>query len=59
MIGGLFFGHAEPGKFIDEHEELLIGIAGQAATAIDKPACIRPQSGKSRSVAAPKKRSRP
>ena len=27
--------HAVPGKFIDEHEELLIGIAGQAATAID------------------------
>ena len=35
VIGGLFFGHDEPGKFIDEHEELLIGIAGQAATAID------------------------
>ncbi len=35
VIGGLFFGHGEPGKFVDEHEELLIGIAGQAATAID------------------------
>jgi signal transduction histidine kinase/ActR/RegA family two-component response regulator len=35
VIGGLFFGHGEPGKFIDEHEELLVGIAGQAATAID------------------------
>jgi signal transduction histidine kinase/CheY-like chemotaxis protein/PAS domain-containing protein len=35
VIGGLFFGHAEPRKFIDEHEELLVGIAGQAATAID------------------------
>jgi PAS domain S-box-containing protein len=35
VIGGLFFGHAEPAKFIDEHEELLVGIAGQAATAID------------------------
>ena len=35
VIGGLFFGHGEPGQFIDEHEELLIGIAGQAATAID------------------------
>ncbi len=34
-IGGLFFGHREPGKFIEEHEELLTGIAGQAATAID------------------------
>jgi PAS domain S-box-containing protein len=35
VIGGLFFGHEEPAKFIDEHEELLTGIAGQAATAID------------------------
>jgi GAF domain-containing protein len=35
VIGGLFFGHAEPGKFIEEHDELLTGIAGQAATAID------------------------
>ncbi len=35
VIGGLFFGHAQPGKFQAEHEELLMGIAGQAATAID------------------------
>jgi hypothetical protein len=35
VIGGLFFGHAEPAKFVEEHEELLVGIAGQAATAID------------------------
>ena len=35
VIGGLFFGHAQPGKFVLEHEELLIEIAGQAATAID------------------------
>jgi PAS domain S-box-containing protein len=35
VIGGLFFGHAQPGVFLPEHEEVLIGIAGQAATAID------------------------
>ncbi len=35
VIGGLLFGHGEPGKFVDEHEELVVGIAGQAATAID------------------------
>src|ERR1700745_3212840 len=35
VIGGLFFGHGEPTKFADEHEELLVGIAGQAATPID------------------------
>jgi PAS domain S-box-containing protein len=35
VIGGLFFGHGEAGRFSEEHEELLTGIAGQAATAID------------------------
>jgi len=35
VLGGLFFGHATPGVFKIEHESLLIGIAGQAATAID------------------------
>lgn len=35
VIGGLFFGHGEPGRFLQEHQELLLGIAGQAATAID------------------------
>ncbi len=35
VIGGLFFGHGEPARFAAEHEELLVGIAGQAATAID------------------------
>ncbi len=35
VIGGLFFGHGETGRFSEEHEELLTGIAGQAATAID------------------------
>jgi PAS domain S-box-containing protein len=35
VIGGLFFGHEEPGRFEADHEDLLLGIAGQAATAID------------------------
>ena len=35
VIGGLFFGHAEPGQFTERHEQLLVGIAGQAAVAID------------------------
>jgi PAS domain S-box-containing protein len=35
VIGGLFFGHSQPARFEAEHEDLLIGIAGQAATAID------------------------
>lgn len=35
VIGGLFFGHAEAGRFNERHEHLLTGIAGQAAVAID------------------------
>ncbi len=35
VMGGLFFGHSEPGRFTGRHEELLIGIAGQAAIGID------------------------
>ena len=35
VVGGLFFGHAEPGVFTERHERLLIGMAGQAAVAID------------------------
>ena len=35
VLGGLFFGHANPGKFQVEHESVLLGIAGHAATAID------------------------
>jgi PAS domain S-box-containing protein len=35
VLGGLFFGHGEPGRFTGEHESALLGIAGHAATAID------------------------
>jgi PAS domain S-box-containing protein len=35
VLGGLFFGHATPGMFTQEHEHLLMGIAGQSAIAID------------------------
>lgn len=33
--GGLLLGHGEVGVFRSEHEALLLGIAGHAATAID------------------------
>ncbi|GEP44481.1 hypothetical protein BGE01nite_37720 [Brevifollis gellanilyticus] len=36
VIGGLFFGHPEPGIFTADAEEILAGIAAQAAVAIDK-----------------------
>ena len=35
VLGGLFFGHPEPGQFTERHEELVVGIAGQAAIGID------------------------
>lgn len=35
VLGGLFLGHAEVGKFHEEHETALLGIAGHAASAID------------------------
>jgi signal transduction histidine kinase/DNA-binding response OmpR family regulator len=35
VLGGLFFGHPEPGKFTERSEQLLAGIAAQAAITID------------------------
>lgn len=35
VIGGLFFGHSEPGRFNDASERSLAGLAGEAAVAID------------------------
>ncbi|RHW17377.1 PAS domain S-box protein [Sphingomonas gilva] len=35
VIGGLFFGHAEPGVFTDQSERGLQGLAGEAAVAVD------------------------
>ena len=35
VIGGLFFGHPQPGVFTERSERLVDGIAAQAAMAID------------------------
>jgi signal transduction histidine kinase/CheY-like chemotaxis protein len=35
VIGGLFFGHPEAGVFTEASERLMLGLAGQAAVAID------------------------
>lgn len=35
VIGGLFYGHDEPGKFSDHERQLIEGLAPQAAIAID------------------------
>ncbi|HZY81481.1 MAG TPA: ATP-binding protein [Cyclobacteriaceae bacterium] len=34
VIGGLFFGHPEAGKFTEDSEKLIEGIAGQAAISM-------------------------
>jgi GAF domain-containing protein len=35
VLGGLFFGHARTRVFKEEHEELLMGVAAHASTAIE------------------------
>ncbi len=35
VLGGLFFGHAEPGKFTERVERLIVGLAAHAAVAIE------------------------
>ncbi len=35
VLGGLFFGHPQPGMFTERAERLVTGIAAQAAIAID------------------------
>ena len=35
VLGGLFFGHAEPARFQERHGRLVEGIAGWAAVAMD------------------------
>jgi PAS domain S-box-containing protein len=35
VLGGLFFGHPEPGKFTADHEQLISAIAVQTAVALD------------------------
>jgi PAS domain S-box-containing protein len=35
VIGGLFFGHSEPGRFTAVHERIVVGIAAWAAIALE------------------------
>ncbi|RPF71111.1 PAS domain-containing protein [Aurantiacibacter spongiae] len=41
VIGALLFGHPEPGRFTEQHERLVTGIAAQAAIAIDNARLYR------------------
>ena len=35
VLGALFFGHSIPGRFTENHEAILLGIAAQASIAMD------------------------
>ena len=41
VLGGLLFGHPEPGRFTERHERLLVAVAAQAAIAIDNSRLYR------------------
>ena len=40
-IGGLFFGHAEPGRFTEQHERMVKVLAVNAAVAVDNARLFR------------------
>ena len=35
VIGGLFFGHSQPGRFSEQHERLAVGTAAWASVALE------------------------
>src|SRR3546814_19857193 len=35
VIGGLFFGHSAAARFTARHEEIIVGLAAQAAIAVE------------------------
>ena len=41
VLGGLFYGHPEPGMFTERAERVLVGLAAQAAIAIDNSRLFR------------------
>jgi signal transduction histidine kinase/CheY-like chemotaxis protein len=52
VLGGLFFGHADPAVFTDKSERGLAGLAGEAAVAIDN---VRLTQSAKREIAERKK----
>jgi len=45
VLGGLFYGHADAGVFRDRDEQVVVGVAGQAAIAIDNARLVRDLQG--------------
>jgi serine phosphatase RsbU (regulator of sigma subunit)/anti-sigma regulatory factor (Ser/Thr protein kinase) len=48
VLGGLFFGHPEVGRFTEEHEKLAVGVAAHAGVALEN---ARLHDSEKRSVA--------
>lgn len=61
VIGGLFFGHPEANVFTERTERLIVGVAAQAAVAIDNAQLLRARQdgGPRRPAAAPGSMHRP
>ncbi|MFL5425685.1 MAG: GAF domain-containing protein, partial [Myxococcales bacterium] len=41
VLGGLFFGHPEKGRFAEQHERIVVGAAAQAAVALENARLYR------------------
>ncbi len=51
VLGGLFFGHGDPDRFSEHHERLAVGIAAQAAIAIDNARLFNAANARTRELA--------
>src|SRR3546814_1287054 len=40
VIGGLFFGHSEAARFTARHEQIIVGLAAQAAIVVENSRLI-------------------
>jgi signal transduction histidine kinase/CheY-like chemotaxis protein len=45
VLGGLFFGHRRPGVFTERTERLVVGVAAQAAVALDNAVLYQAAQG--------------
>lgn len=51
VLGGLFFGHEQPGVFTERHEHIVEGLAAQAAIAIDNARLFQAERERSEQLA--------
>lgn len=51
VLGGLFFGHEQPGMFTERHERIVEGLAAQSAIAIDNARLFQAERERSEQLA--------